>query len=406
MLTRIPGRKHQSLSRCQRRRLSRFWGWTPGREEIVRTLSSLGFACQPGNAVNEIKVTAAYWRSDIHLEVDLIEEVARIIGYDKIPLTTLCNELPRQNPEPFIRFKRSVRERLAGFGFQEIVSNSLTNLEMLGKLMPEPHALAPVPLRVVNPMTEDQECLRTTLRAGLLAALVANRRFEEGGIRLFELGKIYLPKPDDLPDEPDILTGIIAGTRDEKSWNTGDNPVDFYDAKGVAEGLLGSFRVKASFLESRDESLAPGKRADIAVDEVKLGVVGEVHPRVLAAFEIPEPVYLFELDLKALLPYAMIERPFQTLSRFPSVPRDMALVLGADVANENVKDIITSFPLVTGVSLFDVYAGKQVLPGKKSLAYRIIFQSADHTLTEEEVNAVQERILKRLAETFGATLRT
>lgn len=350
-------------------------------------------------------VTAPYWRSDIHLAEDLVEEVARIIGYEKIPLTTLRQEMPRQNPEMLLKLKRRVRDILVGFGFQEVVTYSLTNNDVLGKLTPEPHPIEPSPIRLINPMTEEQGVLRTTLRAGLLATLVANRRFEEGGIRLFEVGRVYLAKPTDLPDEPEMLTGILAGDRLGKSWDTGNELVDLYDAKGVAEGLLSGLGAVASFLESNDESLAPGKRADILINGSKVGVLGEVHPKVLANFEITEPAYIFELALSALLSLASAQSVFKPLPRFPSVPRDIALVLDANIAHERVLDIITSFPLVTEVSLFDVYSGKQVPAGKKSLAYHIIFQSPDHTLTDEEADNILERITARLSKELKATLR-
>jgi phenylalanyl-tRNA synthetase beta chain len=258
----------------------------------------------------------------------------------------------------------------------------------------------------MNPMTEEQSCLRTTLRAGLLAALAANRRFEEGGIKLFELGRIYLRRDVNLPDEPDMLTGVLAGARYDKAWNTPDEVVDFYDAKGVVEGLLTSLGIKVSFIESNDETLASKKQAAVLVNGNPVGVLGEVHPKVLAAFELTEPAYLFELNITSLLPYTAAPVIYQVVPRFPAVPRDIAIVLDANVPHEKVRDVIVNFPLVSQVNLFDVYSGKQVPEGKKSLAYSIVFLSPDHTLTDDEVNGVMERIVARLNKEFGATLRT
>ena len=375
-------------------------------DQIVGALASLGFDCKPAGSASEVWVTAPYWRNDIYLVVDLVEEVARIIGYDEIPATMLSQPLPKQNPEPIISLKQEVGRILTGYGFQEVITYSLTSLEMLNKLLPEAHPLEPMPLRVANPMTADQEYLRPNLRANLLAALSANRRHEEGGIRLFELGKVYLPRPKDLPDEPEMVCGILSGSRLEKSWQVEDDLLDFFDAKGVVEGLLSQLGVEASFEECSDESLHPNGQAAIVVAGNRVGVVGELHPKVAQAFEISGAVYLFEINLAALLPFTIGYRMFRPIPRFPAIVRDMALVVNAEITHQKVQDIITSFPLVNQATIFDVYAGEQVPPGKKSLAYRVTFQSPTHTLTDEEVNEVQQQILSKLSHELGATLRT
>ncbi len=396
----FPGKKKPEQISLKLEKVKTVLGMTMGMEMVVHTLGALGFACQVNTYQQEVTVTPPYWRSDIHIAEDLIEELARIIGYDQIPLTTLGQELPRHHPEEAFYFKKRIRANLIGQGFQETISFSLTNEVMLGRVKAET-----APLRLINPMTEDQTCLRTTLRAGLLSALTGNRRFEEGGIRLFELGKVALPHANDLPDEPEMLTGILAGSRFEKSWHETGEAVDFYDVKGVVSGLFDELGVTVSFAESRDKGLNSVKQAQVVVSGSKVGVIGEVHPEVLTAFDIAEPVYLFELDLGLLLPCVSREKHYQPLPRFPSVARDIALVLDEGINHEGVLNILTAFPLVSRVTLFDVYSGRQVPKGKKSLAYRIIFQSPDHTLTDEEVNGVLEKILKRLSEEFGATLR-
>ncbi len=374
-------------------------------DRMVAALTSLGFDCRQGGSASEAWVTAPYWRSDIHLAVDLIEEVARIIGYDKIPATMLSQPLPRQNPEPIISLKQKAGRTLAGYGFQEVITYSLTSLEILSKLLPEPHSLEPMPLRMANPMTTEQEYLRPNLRANLLATLSANQRHEDGGIRLFELGKAYLPRPKDLPDELEVLCGVLSGSRLEKSCQVGDELIDFFDAKGVVEGLLNQLGVEASFEECSDESLHPNRRAAIVIVGNRLGVVGELHPKVSKAFEISGVVYLFEINLTALSPFTIGHKMFQPIPRFPAIVRDMALVVNTEITHQQILDIIKSFPLVERVTIFDVYTGEQVPPGKKSLAYRITFQSPAHTLTDEEVNRVQQQILSKLSSELGATLR-
>jgi len=400
-----PGKQEQEPILLSTDRVRRVLGVEFSIDQIVNTLTSLGFDCKQAGS-SEVLVTVPYWRSDIHQAVDLVEEVARIIGYDKIPATMLSQSLPRQDCNPIINLKQKLRSSLVGYGFQEVITYSLTGWKMLKKLLPEPHPLEPMPLRVANPMTADQEYLRPNLRANLLAVLSANRRHEEGGIRLFEVGRVYLPRPNDLPNETEALCGIMSGPRREEWWQGGDELLDFFDAKGVMEGLLSHLGIEASFKKGSDYGLHPGKQAAIVADGTQIGVVGEVHPVVSKAFEIPEAVCLFEIDLAVLLPFTVGHKMFQPIPRFPAVVRDMAVVVDAETAHQEVKNIIESFPLVNKVALFDVYVGEQVPPGKKSLAYRIAFQSPTHTLTDEEANSVQQKILDKLSAELRATLRS
>jgi len=254
-------------------------------------------------------------------------------------------------------------------------------------------------------MTAEQEYLRPNLRANLLAAIEANRRHEDGSLRFFELGKVYLPRPGDLPDEREIVCGVLIGSRLEESWRGKKETLDFFEAKGVVEGLMNQLGVEANSEKSRDESLHPNKQAAIIVDSKRVGVIGELHPKVLEAFDLSETVYLFEIDLTDLLPFTLGHKRFQPIPRFPAVVRDIALVVDAAVTHQKIQDIIKSFPLVVRVTLFDVYTGEQVPPGKKSLAYRIAFQSPTHTLTDDEVSKVQQQILDKLYQELGATLR-
>jgi phenylalanyl-tRNA synthetase beta chain len=401
-----PGKKEAKPILLSRGEVKRLLGVDFSLDQIRKALASLGFDCKPGASPSEIRVTAPYWRSDISLAEDLIEEVARIIGYDQIPVTMLSQPVPRQDPAPILGLKQEVSRSLTGYGFQEVITYSLTSLDLLNRLMPQPHPLKPPPLRMANPMTADQEYLRPTLRANLLAALEANRRHEEGGIRLFELGRVYLPRANDLPDEPEILCGLLAGPRFEQSWRGGDEPLDFFDAKGIVEGLLSHLGMEADFKPGSDESLHPAKQAVIAIEGKRIGVVGELHPKVLDAFELSGKVYLFEIELMALLPFTLAHKLFQPISRFPAIVRDIALEVDAGIAHRQVVEIISGFPLVTEVSLFDLYSGGKLPAGKKSLAYRIIFQSPEHTLTDDEVNKVQKQILGKLSKQLGASLRS
>ncbi len=399
-----PGKQAPKPILLSRGEVKRQLGVSFSLRQMQEALTSLGFDCQPKSA-SEISVTAPYWRSDISLAEDLVEEVARVIGYDRIPVTMPTGAVPRQDPAPILGFKEMVRRGLTGYGFYEVITYSLTGLDLLNRLMPEPHPIEPEPLRVLRPMSAEQEYLRPNLRVNLLTALEANRRHEEGGIRLFELGRVYRRRPEDLPAEPEMLCAVMAGPRFDKSWHGGNEPVDFFDAKGVAEGLLGWLGVEADFIPGDDESLNQARQAAIAVGGKRVGVVGEVHSKVVEAFDLAEPVYLFELNLAELLPFTLEPKLFQPVSRFPALVRDIALVVDLSVTHRRVTDIISGFPLVSQVSLFDLYTGGKLPAGKKSLAYRITFQSPSKTLTDEAANSVLKNILKRLAKELGATLR-
>jgi len=306
-----PGKREPEPIVISTERTKQLLGVEFNADQIISTLTSLGFKCQPGSTSTEIKATAPYWRSDIAQEVDLIEEVARIIGYDKIPTTMLSQSIPPHSPASLLDLERKIRDTLVGYGFQEAITYSLTSLEMLRKLKPQTGEIEPMPARLANPMTAEQEYLRPNLRANLLAVLVSNRRHEEVGIRLFEIGKIYLPKSKELPDEPEVLCGLLSGSRNDLSWLGDGGQLDFFDAKSVLEGMFGKLGISASFKPGDDESFHPTHQAAIAIDEKDIGIIGELHPKVTEAFDLAEAVYLFELNVTELLPLVAVHRMFQ-----------------------------------------------------------------------------------------------
>jgi len=254
-------------------------------------------------------------------------------------------------------------------------------------------------------MTVDQAFLRPNLRVSILSTLLVNQAQFENGIRVFEMGKVFIPRPDGLPDEPEILCGALGGSRHASSWLGNAGPVDFFDAKGIMEGLLVQLGIEASFEAGSDESLHPAVQANIVAGGTVAGIVGQLHPAVQESFEIPEPVFLFELYLPSLVSFTLTQKMSEPISRFPAVVRDMSLVVDAATPHQKVVDIISGFPLVANVTMFDVYYGEQVPPDKKSLAYRISYQSLEHTLTDSEVDKVQKKILGRLSHELGAVLR-
>jgi len=403
------GKSEPKLILLTTREVERLSGLKINIDGILKVLKALGFECQETNSGSQISVSVPYWRSDIKCSADLVEEVVRIIGYEKIPITRLGSPLPQQKSKlsPSAQqsnLKEKLRNILTGFGFQEILTYSLVSLEKLQKLSPKLELKIP-PLKVANPMTREQEYLRTSLRSGLLATLSHNQKFEQAGIRLFEIGKAFLPQGKDLPEEREMLCAVLSGSRAELSWQADKEPLDFFDAKGMVENLLNQLGLKASFDIGDDEILFPGRGANIIVEDDKVGIVGDVHPRVAQTFELSNTICLIEIDLEKLLAKITGIKEYQPIPRFPSVTRDIALVVDEQVSYRRAEEIIQSFPLVTQITLFDLYRGKQIAEGKKSFAIRIVYQSPSYTLTDEEVDQTQGQMLARLHQELGANLR-
>jgi phenylalanyl-tRNA synthetase beta chain len=403
-----PGKKEPQPITLTAEKIKRVLGVEYNTDEILKALTALGIECKADGS--KVTATAPYWRSDIKIAEDVIEEVARYHGYDKIPTTLFRDPMPVRDADPSMELKKNIRTCLVGLGLQEIMTYTLTSMDVMSKVHAEAHPPKPMSPQVVNPMTAEQEYLRPSLRGNLLSTLAANRRHEESGIALFEIGKVYIPRKNDLPDEPEMLCGVMNGDRAERSWLGDGDTYDFYDVKGVMEGLFSQLGVAVTFENSSDEGLHPTRQAAIVAGgkgekKATLGVIGEVHPKVADTFEIEGTVCLFEVSVEGLLPFAAGVKMYKAISRYPSIVRDMALVVDTDVSNQGVLEILKSYPLISEVKLFDVYSGKQVAAGKKSLAYRLVYQSHKHTLTDEEVNKVQEQVLARLAKELGATLR-
>lgn len=400
-----PGRREKKTILLPKERASQVLGLELDTERILEVLSLLGFSSELIGPSDDLMITVPYWRTDIRLPDDLVEEIARIISYDEIPTTMLRGELPERVPAPLLSLKETIRDLLVGCGTQEVITYSLVSQAMLDKIDPQ-RKLGPA-LRIANPMTLEQEYLRTSLRSGLLATFSANEKHEQNSIRLFEMGKVYLPRENDLPEEREMLAGIMGSPRLDRSWLSEEDTLDFFDAKGVLETMFSRLRVRASFEPAEDRILLPGRTAKIVVEGQAVGVMGEVHPRTASLFDISsQPVTLLEVDIERLLPFAGAAPRYRPIPRFPGIVRDIALVVDAGLAASKVQDIIQSFPLVSQVTLFDVYSGEPMPQGKKSLAFRIIYQSPSRTLTDEEVNRAQQEIIAWLEQELGATLRS
>jgi phenylalanyl-tRNA synthetase beta chain len=386
-------------------RLKKVLGMDIEVDEVERVLRSLGFRTQR-RTPDSLEVSAPYWRNDIAIEDDLIEEVVRILGYDSVPTTMLATEIPSQQEAPLIQLADLVKDALVAIGLQEVISYPLVGLEALRKVNSLDRARPP--LRISNPLVAGQEYLRPTLRASLLETLAANEGHSEGPFRLFEAGRVFYPRDGQLPEEPQMVSGILAGRRWEPFWLEGDGRLDFYDAKGVVEGLLDRLGIPATYEPFDDPALQPGRCAQIWAGNAKLGVVGEVHPAVRQRFGLKtQPVAFFEMGLDALLQVQPpSRRGFASFSQYPVATRDLALVVPAGIPAGRVRDMIGRHQLVSRVELFDIYTGENIPSGAKSLAFHVYFQAFDRTLTAEEVNRSLQGLMRTLEQETGASLRS
>lgn len=386
------------------KKIKRTLGMTVEIERMQEIMDALGFTWETAGD-GELMVTVPYWRNDVSIEEDLVEEVVRIIGYDSVPTTMLSSPIPFQQPVPVMGLREQVKDLLAAAGFQEVINYPLVTLEQLEQVEQLDGTVQP--MRVANPMSSDRQYLRTTLRASLLANLASNQGHSSGPFRLFEAGRVFHPRDGDLPEERETVSGVLAGLRHEASWLEDESLLDFYDAKGVIESVLDRLGVAATYEPSENPGFHPGRRANIKAGDAVLGVVGEVHPFIIGRLGLEQPqVSAFELDLDSILAaLPQSQRQFDSLPIYPSATRDLALVAPADVTAGQVTKMILRHRGVDRAELFDIYAGENIAEGSRSLAFHVYFQARDRTLTNDEVNRSLDGLLRTLDRELNVTLR-
>jgi phenylalanyl-tRNA synthetase beta chain len=408
-----PNPKVKPTVTISQKRIKQSLGLEIDISKIETVLLSLGFgiveSTNPPNT-ERVEVTVPYWRSDISIEDDLIEEVARIIGYDNIPTTMLSTPIPHHEPNSLRDMRENLRDSLVSEGMQESISYSLTNIKTLDAVGAIKNG--PEPLHISNPMSIDMQVLRTSLRGGILQTLSTNLHISRSrGLKLFEIGNVYLSQTDtlepDLPEERQVLVGVLAGPRNPLSWLTPPVDMDFFDAKGVLEASLGIFGLVINYLKDTDPIMHPGKTASLSCSNTRVGLVGELHPKTLLHFDIDQPVTMFEIDLQSLCEVLAKDIVgFTNTPRFPESERDFTLTVDTGTPSSDIKSIIEQHSLVVHSVPFDIYSGTEVPSGKKSVTYKVVFQSSKGTLTSVELDQARTDILQRLEREVGAELRS
>jgi phenylalanyl-tRNA synthetase beta chain len=399
-----PAKRPDTRVVLTRGRIQQMLGIDPPTPTVRTALTDLGFGSRwvpPDRYV----VRAPYWRTDVTQADDVVEELARVTGYDRLESLALAGSIPAPQDDPVRTLREHLRDAAVAAGLQEIITYPLTSPETLLKVVPPEALEVHPPLRLENPMNQEQAVMRTSLRASVLRAVANNLRSHRGTVALFESARAYLTREDDLPQERELIVGAVSGSRLGRWGEALEEPVDFFDAKGLLTETLERAAVDAAFSAAEEYALLRGRTAEIRAGGERAGVLGQVHPQVAAQFEIEAPVYLFELDVEKLLAVSRGRVRHAPQSRFPAVIQDIALLVDASVAAGDVTRAIVGSALVAEAQLFDVYDGAPLPDGKRSLAYQVYFQSPEKTLTDEDVAQARNRIVRRLQHEFGAELR-
>jgi phenylalanyl-tRNA synthetase beta chain len=388
----------------------RFLGIEVSTDQVVDISRRLGLTVVTEEK-DRVEIIPSSGRRDLTRPVDLMEEVARLIGYDRIP-TTIPNISSSSRKEgKTISIRRQIREILTGLGFDEIITYSFISEEFCSTFRDPKHSGAISCVRIKNPISEDQSVMRTSLIPGLLMTMNKNWAQRNLNLRLFELGNVFTAAADldTLPEETNRLSVLWTGRRHTESHYFKNDRVDFYDLKGVLENLADSLKIKEFSVREAEAPtyFHPGKYIQCYSSDSLLGELGEISSQVQAQFDLKETAFLLDLDVDRLSLKVTDVPQFKPWPRFPEIYRDMALILDNHILWKEIRDEILSLnePLIEEIELFDFYSGKPIPEGKKNLGVRIHYRSIEKTLSDELVNPIQENLLKRVLEKFGATLR-
>lgn len=385
-------------------------GTNIAKDVMLNIITSVGFDVTKDEN-DEITVKVPSWRNDVTCMADISEEIARLHGFDKIK-STLPNGVSMQGTQSAKQtFIDKVKASLSSQGLYETISFALTNEETFNKLnIPQDSPLRKA-VPIMNPLSDEYPLVRTTLLSSIFDNLARNLARKNDDVALFEVGSVFFPKAlpvTELPDEVVKIAGAITGRRNAQGWNQTNDMVDFYDAKGIIEELLANLRVTRYTVEAGTHyAMHPGKTALFKKGRDVIATVGEVHPAVLSAYGITKPVYIFELDATTVMKYMAKDLKYKALPKYPATSRDLAMLVDVDVNAADIEKAMTKAAgqNLTQITLFDVYTGKQVEEGKKSLAFSLTFQSNDKTLTDAEIDSAIEKIVAKLQKDFNANLR-
>lgn len=377
--------------------INKFLGTEIPAEDMKKYLDAIDLKTVVDN--DTLKITVPTFRIDINIKQDIAEEVARIYGYDKLPTTVFEVTPLRENKHRNDILRDMVIDAMVSSGLNQSISYSFVSPKVLDKInVPEDSSLRNM-VTIKNPLGEDYSVMRTTTISSMMESLGRNYSRNNEYARLFEVGKVYIKNEDEnkLPTEKNILSIGMYGD------------VDFFNLKGAVENVLEELGIKKARVERESENTTfhPGKTAKIVIRGKNAGVFGEIHPDVQENYGLDVPCYVAELDLDVLYEAADTNKKYTPIAKFPAATRDIAILVDESVLVGEIEEIIKKAGgnLVEKVTLFDVYQGKQIEEGKKSIAYAIVYRDPKKSLTDKEVNKAHDKILSALEHKLGATLR-
>lgn len=382
------------------------------QKEVEQRLSSIEFKVDTVDD-ETLAVQAPTFRVDIQRPQDLIEEVARLTGFDHIPATFPAIPAEAKHPDPMVAIKKQIKRQMAGFGFLEVITYSFVSDQATEQLKLEPGDEKSRVIKILNPLAKDQSTMRTSLVPGLLDTVYRNGSQQIRDLKLFEVGKVFIDQgPDRLPEEIEMLAVLWTGLRFRSGWHTQDAPCDFFDIKGAIEGLLRALKVEdaqfAALTQKPCSYTEGGQTARIFTTKGEIGLLGAVNSQVLQNFDIHQDVFVGELNIASLLETIPDHPRSETISKYPAVSRDFTIIVDKAIESREILGCVQNLneKHVEAVRLFDVFEGRPIPEGKKSISFRITYRSKSRTLEDEDVNGIHRRISKTLLSSFDASLPT
>lgn len=374
-------------------------------EDIKQIFDRLGFSSESVKDGLNVTIPARRW--DIHIEADLFEEVARIYGYDNLPATLPTGRQTIGTLTPTQKIQRASRQILEGLGLTQAISYSLTTEAKASMFLMRDSKLT----KLMSPMTQDHSTLRMNILSGLLDDVAYNHAHKVDDVALYETGRVFYKDSDDQvrPEEVEHIAGVLTGNLTDPSWNNHVSPVDFYQLKGIVDQFITNLGVNGAITYTptgRYPEMHPGRTADIAVHGHYVGFIGQVHPKIAKQFKIKQ-TYAFELNMQTLIDLPKTDDQYQAISKYPSVKRDISLLVDTSVSNDQVVELMNKRggAFLHDIQLFDVYEGKNVPNGKKSMAYSLVYVNPRETLKDEVVTAAFEKVKKHLTDELNAEIR-
>ena len=388
-------------------RANEILGTNIGIKQMADYLSSLTMAVKVVDQ-NRMVVSPPSFRVDITREADLVEEVARLIGYNNIPVT-LPAIRPAEEDVSELVLRDRIKAMLVGMGFIEIITYSFISPKSADILIAGEKSNLRSFVKLLNPLSQDQSVMRTSLIPGILSTVRLNSLRGQDDLRIFEWGKAYIKGEEELPKEKQVLAALITGFGSRQEWYQEGREADFFDIKGVIENILEELGIEGSEYKrnSPKEGLDPHEYARIHFSGSEIGAIGKVSKEVMEGYGLEKSAFILELYIESLLSLVAWEKKFATLAKFPSVRRDISVIISHSTETAMLVSIVKEMGkgLVESVDIFDVYQGKQIAPQEKALALRISYRSNKKTLTDDEVNKIHEKVIDEIRRQTGGRLR-